>query len=135
MRRQISCDGDCDPSVEMLSFEPQGPKLMYCLDCMDTEFCVPCYKQQINFFDKGENGFWFKGCWARHEYLQAPIDGWLGVKDGFIYVEKRDEDPVEIRKVQWEDWLISVQCRWKKRLQNPGLWEEIRARQRPRALF
>ncbi|KAJ5899483.1 Tetratricopeptide-like helical [Penicillium taxi] len=133
---KIACDGVCEPNFDVSSFQPEGPKLMYCLDCMSTDFCKDCYMKQINFFDKGEDGFWYKCCWARHEYLQAPIDGWLGVKKGFIYTEqKNDEGKVEIRKVQFEDWLMSVKCRWKKRIKTPAVWDELRAWQRPQALF
>lgn len=108
---------------------------MYCLDCMDVDFCEACHMKQINFFDKGEDGFWFKCCWARHEYLQGPIDGWLGVKNGFIYMENQVEDKVEIYKVQFGDWLTSVESRWKKRIKTPTVWDELRARQRPQGLF
>ncbi|KAJ5519268.1 Tetratricopeptide-like helical [Penicillium expansum] len=131
----ISCDGVCEPKLNISSFEPGGPKLMYCLDCMDVDFCEACHMKQINFFDKGEDGFWFKCCWARHEYLQGPIDGWLGVKNGFIYMENQVEDKVETYKVQFGDWLTSVESRWKKRIKTPTVWDELRARQRPQDCF
>ena len=122
----ITCDGVCSPMVTMDTFEAQGKKFIICLDCADTDFCEDCYEKQVIFFDKGEDGFWFKCCWTRHEYLMGPIDGWLGVKNGVIHIGNQ--------KLQWADWLLYVKGRWKRKIKTPGIWDDIRSRERPRLL-
>ncbi|PLB46535.1 hypothetical protein P170DRAFT_477416 [Aspergillus steynii IBT 23096] len=116
-----SCDGVCQPTVSLDVFEPHGSKIVYCLDCMNTDFCKDCYMKQINFFEKGEDGFWFKACWTRHEYLLGPIDGWIGVKDGVIHIGEK--------KCLWDDWLSQVKGRWRKKISSPTVWDDVRSRE------
>ncbi|PYI02494.1 hypothetical protein BO78DRAFT_463945 [Aspergillus sclerotiicarbonarius CBS 121057] len=109
----VSCDGPCvNPRFQLKVFGPQSPKMYFCLDCADVDLCQECYQKQIDFYDRMGSGFWFKCCWSRHQYLELPIDDWMGVKDGVIRVGRKDK--------LWKDWLMSVKDRWKRKIGEDG---------------
>ncbi|OQV10292.1 hypothetical protein CLAIMM_14312 [Cladophialophora immunda] len=99
----ITCNGPCDHPV--LTRWLPGVKFFYCLDCEDVDLCAACYAAQVKYFTENGDGFWMKCCWARHEFLAVPIDGWKGVKDGMIWIGDK--------KKSWVDWLASVKEKWK----------------------
>ncbi|EXJ75437.1 uncharacterized protein A1O5_02133 [Cladophialophora psammophila CBS 110553] len=103
---EISCNGPCEhpPLTRWLP----GVKFYYCLDCEEVDLCADCHAAQEKYFTEHGDGFWMKCCWARHEFLEVPIEGWKGVKDGEIWINDK--------KKSWVDWLASVKEKWNRQM-------------------
>jgi len=103
IERMITCNGPCEhpPLTRWL----RGVKFFYCLECEEVDLCADCYATQMKYFTENGEAFWTKCCWARHEFLEVPIDGWKGVKGGIIWIDDK--------KKSWVDWLASVKEKWK----------------------
>jgi len=56
---------------------------------------------------KGD-GFWFKSCFAKHEFISYPIEGWHGVKFGDIKIGPKQKPRVKPYKL----WLQAVKDKW-----------------------
>jgi hypothetical protein len=101
----LECNGPCRSPV--VSRWRPGTKFFCCMDCEDTDLCVDCHKTQTEYFTGGD-GFWFKCCWAPHTFLEVPIAGWRGVKDGVIRIGDKEKPYV--------DWLEAVRNKWAKKM-------------------
>jgi hypothetical protein len=104
----LQCNGPC-PATEKQVLNTQ---LYTCLDCYEVDLCAVCYKEQMKFFDLEEmgEGFWFKCCWAKHEFITWPIEEWHGTKDGVIRIS--------IKQKLFSSWLEAVKKKWKRELKN-----------------
>lgn len=103
----IECDGSCEtPNIDNWDF--QGKKWYMCLDCQEIDFCEDCYRKQMEFYKGEGQGFLFKRCWAGHNYLERPIDNWLGVKNGFIRIGGR--------KREWNKWFEGIKDQWERKI-------------------
>lgn len=106
------CSGECDG--DELRRWPLGGSLYYrCLQCPDVDLCPDCFKKQDDYNQGNGDGFWTRVCWGEHQYLKLPIEGWEGVKDGFIRVGVR-------KPKKFRDWLKDVKVRWSKALGEMG---------------
>lgn len=102
----VTCNGACS-TPEYFGWAG-GVKYYTCLDCEDTDLCADCYATQTQFFTDNGHGFWFKCCWARHDFLELPIRDWRGVKNGMIRIGQKDKP--------WVDWLESVKKKWARKM-------------------
>ena len=98
----LTCSGPC----AKLQRDWTGLTLYTCLICARCDLCQECYdkRQALNLGDKSAH--WRSFCGKDHEYVQAPIEGWKGVKDGVMTIgDKRIEFKVwleELRDVTWK---------------------------------
>ncbi|KKY27311.1 hypothetical protein UCRPC4_g01111 [Phaeomoniella chlamydospora] len=105
----ISCSGDCAFKwyyTWTTTNEPNLP-IYRCLGCRDTDLCQSCFDVQKEYTNGTGEGFWGLVCpgGPEHEYIRQPIEGWLGVKSGVIYMEGSDQKT-------FRDWLDSVKKRF-----------------------
>lgn len=104
----ISYDGLCSmPNVRKW----EAHIMLYsCMVCYDVDLCSECYHKQKSYFARSEmgEGFWFKVCWADHEFLKEVIDDWHGVRNGIIGIGEK--------KKLFEFWLEAVKKKWKREL-------------------
>lgn len=107
---ELECNGSCTSPV--VGRWLPGLKFYSCMDCEDTDLCVSCHAIQMDYFDRHGEGFWFKCCWARHTFLEVPIAGWRGVKDGVIRVGDKEKP--------YGDWLDAVKNKWAKKMSGGG---------------
>lgn len=63
--------------------------------------------------DAGDkNDFWKDWCGPNHTFIKGPVDGWRGVKDGVIRIDKE--------QIPFKDWLKGLRDdRW------PKAWEKF----------
>lgn len=107
---EINCNGPCEtPKLKKWSYAPNAEPWYHCLDCKSVDLCSTCYDTQLKYFQGQGEGFWFKSCWAEHEFIKMPIENWRGVKNGVIRIGER-------RQLPWKDWIASVKKDWKTQL-------------------
>ncbi|KAK6383911.1 hypothetical protein LTS17_003203 [Exophiala oligosperma] len=106
----VYCDGRC--SLNPITAWPLTEKYYFCNDCVDVAFCGKCYPTQTQYYEDYGQGFWYKVCWAKHEFLEAPIDGWRGVRNGMIRIGDKEKS--------WFEWLDEVKKKWQKKMNEFG---------------
>lgn len=110
----FTCNGPCrSPSfrnweVDNTTGEVAPAQAFYCLDCYEVDLCSKCHAVQEAYYKHTGEGFWFKCCWGPHQYVQQPVEGWLGVKDGIIRVGDK--------RRPFKDWIEAVREKWRKKL-------------------
>lgn len=102
----VECNGPC-ANPEITNWKGH-PLYYFCLDCSNVDLCQHCYDVQENHFIRCGEGFWFKCCWRQHEFLQQPIKGWRGVKNGVIRIDGKSKP--------WPDWLDAVKDKWARKI-------------------
>lgn len=75
-----------------------------CVDCRATVLCADCYHTQLKIHTKMGEGFWFKCCWTKHDFLKQPVEEWHGVKNGFIRIGAKE--------MSFDVWLWGVKEKW-----------------------
>lgn len=106
----VYCDGRC--SLNPITAWPLTEKYYFCNDCVDVALCGKCYPTQTQYYEDYGQGFWYKVCWAKHEFLEAPIDGWRGVRNGMIRIGDKEKS--------WFEWLDEVKKKWQKKMNEFG---------------
>ncbi|KAJ5951971.1 uncharacterized protein N7479_010384 [Penicillium vulpinum] len=105
--RLMWCNGTCGKKI--MEFGPSSDKGLVCLVCPDVYFCRDCHKKQVELYEKSRKAFWYRCCWAKHEYVETPVDGWLGVRKGVIRFGENE--------IPWSVWLELVIDTWKYRIE------------------
>ncbi|RKK67718.1 hypothetical protein BFJ69_g14243 [Fusarium oxysporum] len=112
--RGIRCGGYClDNPGDITSWNQTA---MYrCVICTDCDWCEACYLKRIYNSGSPDGERWRTYCGGRHEFIRAPVEGWMGIKDGKI--EMKDEEPEEFRewlgRLEREKWPRAWQEFWK----------------------
>ncbi|RGP64446.1 vegetative incompatibility het-e-1 [Fusarium longipes] len=110
--RGIRCGGYClDNPGDITSWNRTA---MYrCVICTDCDWCEACYSKRTGNGNILDGERWRTYCGASHEFVRAPVKGWMGIKDGKIVIQ--GEEPVK-----FQDWLgLLEKSKW------PKAWEEF----------
>ena len=100
---EAGCDG-CDDPETMCKWDRRS---YMCLVCANVDLCSECYDKRIRANKANEVFFGFKNyCGFNHDYLEGPIPGWGGVKDGIISLGSE--------RVKFEHWLKDVESKWEE---------------------
>jgi len=52
----------------------------------------------------GVSAHWERYCGQDHEYVKAPIEGWMGIKNGIVRIGEE--------KIAFKHWLTDVERKW-----------------------
>ncbi|QKD46411.2 uncharacterized protein FOBCDRAFT_234849 [Fusarium oxysporum Fo47] len=110
--RGIRCGGYClDNPGDITSWNQTA---MYrCVICTDCDWCEAYYLKRIYNSGSPDGERWRTYCGGHHEFIRAPVEGWMGIKNGKI--EMKDEEPEEFR-----EWLGRPEReKW------PRAWQEF----------
>ncbi|KAJ8070828.1 hypothetical protein OCU04_001189 [Sclerotinia nivalis] len=105
---ELDCDACNKSPITQWPTDLDDAGFHYCLDCPSVFLCDSCYKQQLRYHNGLDEGFWFQVCWARHEFLNAPIEGWVGVKKNVLTIGHN--------RILWKDWIQNVKNAWSKEM-------------------
>ena len=97
------CDG-CDLEIQ---YQRWDTPMYMCLVCVSVDLCRDCYEKRIqaNKANQTYSG-WKNYCGLNHDYLEGPIAGWGGVKDGIISLGQE--------KIKFEHWLRDLKSKWEE---------------------
>ncbi|KLJ13644.1 hypothetical protein EMPG_11426 [Blastomyces silverae] len=104
------CSGECaNDSIEGWD---RGPVYL-CMICPNCDLCEECYqKRQALNEDPTKNNHWRLYCGAKHWYIKGPVEGWKGIKDGYMTIGEE--------KIKFTDWLEEIRSsKWKR------AWEQF----------
>ena len=100
---QIYCDG-CDSEA---LYSKWDRRMYTCLVCVDVDLCRDCYDKRIQANEANEAySGWKNYCGLNHDYLEGPIAGWGGVKDGIISLGQE--------KIKFGHWLEDLKSKWEE---------------------
>ncbi|PYH39238.1 uncharacterized protein BO87DRAFT_403166 [Aspergillus neoniger CBS 115656] len=105
----LQCMGPCN-KPKLSKWDLEAPQWYMCLDCPATDYCNDCNKSRAGLRASPDKGLWSKMCWGNHSFIEQPIKGWKGVKDGVIRVGDSS------RGVR--DWLTDVRERGNQEIKN-----------------
>ncbi|PWY70006.1 hypothetical protein BO83DRAFT_438539 [Aspergillus eucalypticola CBS 122712] len=105
----LQCMGPCN-KPKLSKWNLEEPQWYMCLDCPSTDYCNDCNKSRAGLRNSRDKGLWSKVCWGNHSFIEQPIRGWKGVKDGVIRVGDSS------RGVR--DWLTDVRERGNQEIKN-----------------
>ncbi|KIW74016.1 hypothetical protein, variant [Phialophora macrospora] len=103
----IYCSGPCAKTT-MDRWPLGGAKFYFCLDCSEVDLCSECYHTQRRYYTENAEGFWFRCCWAQHQYIESPTKDWRGVRNGVIRIGEKNK--------LWVDWLDTVKEKWGRQM-------------------
>lgn len=86
-------------------------KPMYlCIDCIDSCLCEVCHGLRLewNVSDGGTSPSEKRRlfCGKDHQYIKGPVEGWDGIKDGYMRIGEE--------KIKFEDWFKTVESAIRK---------------------
>ncbi|PGH06161.1 hypothetical protein GX51_02549 [Blastomyces parvus] len=104
------CNGECEDDT--IDCWDTGPVYL-CMICSNCDLCAECYqKRQALNEDSTENNHWRLYCGAKHWYIEGPVEGWKGIKDGYMTIGEE--------KTKFTDWLEEIRSsKWKR------AWEQF----------
>ncbi|KKZ68736.1 hypothetical protein EMCG_05645 [[Emmonsia] crescens] len=109
-RTDYVCNGECeDDSIESWD----AGSVYLCMICSNSDLCEGCY-QKRQAFNKGltESNHWRLYCGANHWYIKGPVEGWKGIKEGYMTIGEE--------KIKFMDWLEEIRAsKWTK------AWEQF----------
>lgn len=119
---QIEQEGDRSKPLEQEEYDLDEKVSMYCIDCReevsnwdrgamylcyycsDMDLCEPCYRRKLDRDSGKAPPYWCRLCPKGHKHVRAPVEGWKGMKNGFMEIEK---DGV-VQRIKFYDWLTEV---------------------------
>lgn len=121
----VPCDGMCLPRV---SFNPWDQDAYMCLVCGSVGLCEDCHRTRLEWNRTSRPADEPEFCCDNGMYLKAPIDGWLGMKDGVMSIAKTlnqssgganaNQAVDEVEKIEFSKLLEDVEVAWKKAWQD-----------------
>ncbi|KAL1884038.1 hypothetical protein Daus18300_000147 [Diaporthe australafricana] len=76
-----------------------------CLYCIDCDICEECFEKRAARHRGELEADWRVVCPQGHRHIQAPVEGWRGVKDGMLQIGGD--------VVSFKEWLWDVENQWK----------------------
>ncbi|KAG5292849.1 hypothetical protein I7I48_05057 [Histoplasma ohiense] len=111
------CNGECeDDDIESWD----NGAVYLCMICCNCDLCEECYqKRQAHNKNSTENNHWRRYCGANHWYIKGPVEGWKGIKDGYMTIGEE--------KIKFLDWLEEIRTtKWKKAWEQFWMKEDAR---------
>ncbi|QSS59361.1 hypothetical protein I7I51_08796 [Histoplasma capsulatum] len=111
------CNGECEDD----DIESWDDGVVYlCMICCNCDLCEECYqKRQAHNKNSTENNHWRRYCGANHWYIKGPVEGWKGIKDGYMTIGEE--------KIKFLDWLEEIRTtKWKKAWEQFWMKEDVR---------
>lgn len=106
----IKCSGNSEHVIRYWESTP----IYVCITYIDVHLCAACFEniKLVNCGEKAWNDIGTRRfCGEDHRYIKGPIEGWKGIRDGVIVIERED---VETR-MPFKDWLEDLKMnRWKR---------------------
>lgn len=82
-----------------------------CIICMNTQLCSECY-ENLQLLNQGKQSWndigGRKYCGRDHRYIKGPIEGWQGIRDGYLTIRNGQNS----EKILFKDWLRDLDKRW-----------------------
>ncbi|KAI9738405.1 MAG: hypothetical protein M1834_008908 [Cirrosporium novae-zelandiae] len=109
---EFTCSGECGRRFHGWQ---NGP-IYLCFICANCDLCEECY-QKCQSRNRGEPfTHWQTYCGLNHKYIKGPVDGWKGIKHGYMTIGEE--------KTKFSDWLKELkETKWKK------AWEKFWAKE------
>lgn len=106
------CSGECLEDVTYRAWK--GRTLYFCTICADISLCEPCFAKRQEYNSGTSYPHATVGgeyCGRSHRYLKCPVEGWKGITNGVMVLEREDG-------VEFKEWLrVLKEEKW------PAAWE------------
>jgi hypothetical protein len=112
---ELSCCGEQHMDNPVAVGWDDGPMYL-CILCAETQLCQGCFDKVRQYSRSDKWSYWKTYCGRDHKYIEGPIDGWKGVRDGVMVIGEVEQNVA--------DWIQQL-----KEVKWPGAWETFWVRQ------